>query len=141
MRLVPETSGKRQMSLLKNYILGKGYHIVDSIPSLAERKLHPKLASFSYRLGSLPFRTEMNSPIGTFLNKAMYRVFGDDVVNMRTTGGSQPMAPFIRTLNVPAVSIRIPNPDNSIHGPNENLRLGNLKEGIVSCLAILTEPL
>ncbi len=141
MRLVPETSGKRQMSLLKTYILEKGYHIVDSIPTLEERRLHPKLASFSYRLGSLPFRTEMDSPIGIFLNKAMYKVFGENVVNMRSTGGSQPMAPFIRTLNVPAVSIRIPNPDNSIHGPNENLRLGNLKEGIISCLAILTERL
>ena len=141
MRLVPETSGERQMTLLKNYIKGKGYHIVDSVPSKEDRKKYPKLASFTYRLGSLPFRTEMESPIGEFLNRAMFRVFGEKVVNMRTTGGSQPMAPFIRTLKVPAVSVRIPNPDNSIHGPNENLRLGNLKEGVISCLAILTEPL
>lgn len=141
MRLVPETSGKRQMALLRNYIQDRGYHIVDSIPSKEERKIHSKLASFTYRLGSSPFRTEMESPIGEFLNKAMHKVFGDAIVNMRTTGGSQPMAPFIKTLNVPAVSIRIPNPDNSIHGPNENLRLGNLKEGIISCLAILTESL
>ena len=83
----------------------------------------------------------MDSPIGDFLNSALERVFGDEVVNMRTTGGSQPMAPFIQSLNVPAVSIRIPNPDNSIHGPDENLRLGNYKEGILSCLAILTQPL
>jgi acetylornithine deacetylase/succinyl-diaminopimelate desuccinylase-like protein len=83
----------------------------------------------------------MDSPIGVFLNRAMNKVFGDKIVNMRTTGGSQPMAPFIKTLNIPAVSIRIPNPDNSIHGPNENLRLGNFREGIISCLAILTEPL
>jgi acetylornithine deacetylase/succinyl-diaminopimelate desuccinylase-like protein len=43
-------------------------------------------------------------------------------------------------LGIPAVSIRIPNPDNSIHAPNENLRLGNFYEGILSCLAILEEP-
>lgn len=141
MRLVPETPGERQMNLLKQYIEDSGYHLVDSIPTKEERNTYPKLASFNYRIGSLPFRTEMDSPIGEFLNRSMRKVFGDNVVNMRTTGGSQPMAPFIKTLDIPAVSIRIPNPDNSIHGPNENLRLGNFREGIISCLAILTEPL
>lgn len=141
MRLVPESDGKRLMELLKTYILEQGFHLVDSIPTEDERKLHPKLASFSYRLGSLPFRTAMDSEIGTFLNNAMNKVFGDQVVNMRTTGGSQPMSPFITTLNIPAVSIRIPNPDNNIHSPNENLRLGNFLEGIITCLAILDEPI
>ena len=83
----------------------------------------------------------MDSPIGEFLNRSFRKVFGDKIVNMRTTGGSQPMAPFIKSLDIPAVSVRIPNPDNNIHGPNENLRLGNFREGIISCLAILTEPL
>lgn len=141
MRLVPETPAQRQMDLLKKYIVDYGYHLVDSIPTKEERNNYAKLASFNYRIGSLPFRTEMDSPIGGFLNKSMKKVFGDKIVNMRTTGGSQPMASFIKTLDVPAVSIRIPNPDNSIHGPNENLRLGNFREGIISCLAILTEPL
>ena len=49
------------------------------------------------------------------------------------------MAPFITTLGIDAVSIRIPNPDNSIHAPNENLRIGNFLEGIQMCLAILTQ--
>lgn len=83
----------------------------------------------------------MDTSIGSFLNNALSRVFGNQIVNMRTAGGSQPMAPFIKTLDVPAVSIRIPNPDNNIHAPDENLRLGNYREVILSCLAILTEPL
>lgn len=141
MRLVPETPAQRQMDLLKKHIEDYGYHLVDSIPSKEERRNYPKLALFKYRIGSQPFRTEMDSPIGEFLNRSMRKVFGEKVVNMRTTGGSQPMAPFIKTLDIPAVSIRIPNPDNNIHGPNENLRLGNFREGIISCLAILTEPL
>jgi acetylornithine deacetylase/succinyl-diaminopimelate desuccinylase-like protein len=142
MRLVPETDGAKQMELLRKYILQNGFHIIEgTTPTDEDRAAHSKLISFSYRLGSLPFRTEMDSPIGDFLNKAMNRVFGDKIVNMRTTGGSQPMAPFIKTLNIPAVSIRIPNPDNSIHGPDENIRVGNFKEGIMSCLAILTQKL
>ena len=141
MRLVPESDGEHLMTLLKSYIVRQGYHLVDSIPSEAERKTYPKIASFRYRLGSKAFRTEMDAPVGQFLNRAMEKVFGESVVNMRTTGGSQPIAPFINTLGVPAVSIRIPNPDNNIHSPNENLRLGNFLEGIISCLAILDEPL
>tara|TARA_R110002167_G_scaffold4583_17_gene21644 strand:+ start:1056 stop:1355 length:300 start_codon:yes stop_codon:yes gene_type:complete len=97
--------------------------------------------SLDYRIGSKPFRTEMDSSIGEFLNSALTKVFGNKIVNMRTTGGSQPMAPFIEALNIPAVSIRIPNPDNNIHAPNENLRMGNYREGIISCIALLTEKL
>lgn len=141
MRLVPETPAERQLELLRNHIMEQGYHLVDSVPSSEDRATFKKLASFEYRIGSKPFRTDMNTDIGKFLNSALQRVFGDKIVNMRTTGGSQPMAPFIQTLNIPAVSIRIPNPDNNIHGPDENLRIGNYREGIVSCLAILTEPL
>lgn len=141
MRLVPETPAERQINLLRNHIIKQGFKLVDSIPTNDERATIKKLASFTYRIGSKPFRTDMDTPIGTFLNNALKRVFVERIVNMRTTGGSQPMAPFIKSLDLPAVSIRIPNPDNNIHGPNENLRLGNYREGILSCLAILTEPL
>ena len=141
MRLVPESDGDRLMQSLKNYIVDRGYHLVDSIPTENEREKYAKLASFTYKLGSRPFRTDMDSPIGRHLEKVMRKIFGDNFVNMRTTGGSQPMSPFITTLGVPAVSIRIPNPDNNIHAPNENLRLGNFLEGIITCLAILDEPI
>lgn len=141
MRLVPESDGERLMQLLKSHIENQGYHLADSIPSEEDRENFSKLASFKYRLGSDPFRTDMDSPIGTHLDKAMRKVFADDFIKMRTTGGSQPMAPFIKTLDIPAVSIRIPNPDNNIHSPNENLRLGNFLEGIITCLAILDEPI
>ena len=141
MRLVPESDGKRLMESLKTYIIEQGYHIVDSIPSEEERKKYSKLASFEYRLGSNPFRTKLDGPTSVFLNKALRKVYGTNIVNMRSTGGSQPIAPFVKTLDIPAVSIRIPNPDNNIHSPNENLRLGNFLEGIETCLAILNEPL
>ncbi|MGB5436677.1 MAG: M20/M25/M40 family metallo-hydrolase [Maribacter sp.] len=139
MRLVPESDGKRLMELLKAYIQDQGYHLVGAAPTEEERSTYPKLASFDYTLGSLPFQTPMDSDIGQLLNKAIKKVFGDQVVNMQTTGGSQPIAPFINTLDIPAVSLRIPNPDNNIHAPNENLRIGNFLEGIITCLAVMDE--
>lgn len=142
LRLVPESDGQRQVDLVKKYIADFGYHFVDSIPTEAERKTYDKLISFSYRLGSKPFRTGLDSSIGDWLGKVMDRVFGpDNYVKLRATGGSQPIAPFITTLGIPAVSIRIPNPDNSIHAPNENLRLGNFLEGIQMSLGILTQKM
>ena len=141
LRLVPESDGTHLMELLKSYVQNNGYHLVDSIPTEKERQTYSKLASFTYKLGSKPFRTDMDSSIGRFLNKALNRIYGNDIVNMRTTGGSQPMAVFIKTLGIPAVSIRIPNPDNNIHSPNENFRLGNFLEGIETCLVILDEPI
>jgi acetylornithine deacetylase/succinyl-diaminopimelate desuccinylase-like protein len=141
MRLVPESDGEKLMKSLRQFIVNEGYHLVDSIPSEEERKNYPKLASFKYKMGSKAFRTDFDTNVGRMLNKALNRIFGDKVLNMRTTGGSQPIGAFIETLGIPAVSIRIPNPDNNIHASNENLRLGNFMEGIQSCLAILVEPI
>lgn len=141
MRLVPETPGERQVKLLKDFVVAQGYHLVDSIPTKKERMKYDKLISIEHRYGSQPFRTPMDSKIGHWLSRAMKYIYEDKYVRMRTTGGSQPMAPFINTLGIPAVSIRIPNPDNSIHAPNENLRLGNYLEGIETCLSILVQDM
>ncbi len=140
MRLVPETPGERQVALVRKYIEGAGFHIIDGEPTAEERATFSNLVKVEHRIGSKPFRTDMRSPLGQWLESAMQRVFDEQYVKMRTTGGSQPIAPFISTLGVPAVSVRIPNPDNNIHAPNENLRVGNLFEGIQMCLSVLTEP-
>ena len=137
MRLVPESDGKTLMESLKKRIQEEGYFLVDSLPTDQQRALYPKLANFTYKLGSKPFRTPMDGAIADLLSTSMKKIFGDEFILMRTTGGSQPIAPFISTLNIPAVSIRIPNPDNNIHSPNENIKIGNYLEGIMTCLSIL----
>lgn len=140
-RTVKETPGERQIALLRKFITDQGYHIIaGEEPSLEERKAYSKLASFDFRIGSQPFRTSMDSDFALWLEAGMKHVFGSDYIKTRQTGGSQPMAPFINILNAPAVSVRIPNPDNNIHGPNENIRIGNYLEGIQTCLSILSQP-
>lgn len=141
MRLVAETPAERMIPLVTAYIESQGYTVIDREPTEQERRAHAKLIRVNSRIGSSPFRTDLNSDLGIWLGRAMEHIYGDGYVKMRTTGGSQPIAPFITTLNVPAVSIRIPNPDNSIHAPNENLRIGNYRQGIEMCLSILTHPL
>jgi acetylornithine deacetylase/succinyl-diaminopimelate desuccinylase-like protein len=139
-RTVKETPNKRQLDLLKKFILDQGFHIIEGIePTDEERKTYSKIASFATRNGSEPFRAAMDSDFALWLDKGMSFVFGDNYIKTRQTGGSQPMAPFINVLGIPAVSVRIPNPDNNIHGPNENIRIGNYQEGIQTCLSILTQ--
>ena len=140
MRLVPETPGERQVELLRQFIAERGWHFVEGEPTEAERLTYPKLISFTSSLGSVPFRTDLDTPIDHWLTAAVTRALDREPVRMRTTGGSQPMGPFVNLLGLPAVSLRIPNPDNSIHAPNENLRLGNFREGIMECLGVLVTP-
>ncbi len=140
MRLVPETPAERQIQLVTNFIKSKGFYVLEGEPSAAERRKYPKLIKIESRIGSLPFRTPLDSKLGNWLGSAMEHVFGEgNFIRMQSTGGSQPIAPFIKELNIPAISVRIPNPDNNIHAPNENLRLGNFHEGLKMCLGILTQ--
>ncbi|MCP9236991.1 M20/M25/M40 family metallo-hydrolase [Lewinella sp. JB7] len=141
MRLVPETPGERQVQLLRDFIADRGFYFVDDEPTEEERLTHSRLISFTYSLGSVPFRTELGTPIDHWLTAGVTRALGREPIRMRLTGGSQPMGPFVNLLGLPAVSLRIPNPDNSIHAPNENLRLGNFREGIAECLGVLTEDI
>lgn len=142
MRLVPETPAERQIQLLKNHLEMQGFKVLDSLPTDAQRKQFPKLVQLESKIGSKPFKTPLDSPIGVWLGLAMDRALGEGAyVRVQATGGSQPIEPFISTLGIPAVSVRIPNPDSNIHAPNENLRLGNFHEGIKICLSILTQQL
>jgi hypothetical protein len=46
-------------------------------------------------------------------------------VQLRTLGGTVPIAPFIEALGFPAVLVPIVNFDNNQHEENENLRVAH----------------
>lgn len=83
----------------------------------------------------------MDSDVGVWLRKAMDRAFRKDPVQIRISGGSIPISPFVDTLGIPAVTIPTVNADNNQHSPNENLRLGNFKEGNLALMSVSTEPM
>jgi hypothetical protein len=59
------------------------------------------------------------------------------VLKLPTTGGSLPLEPVARLLSVPLVNIHLSNPDSNNHSFDENLRLGNLWDGIEQAAALL----
>lgn len=137
-RLVRESDPERLIRLLRDHIQQQGYHLLETEPTDAEREQHPRLASMAHRISYAAFRTDMDSPIGRWLESAMTHTFNQEPIKIRTLGGSVPISPFVQTLGVPAVLVPLVNPDNNQHSPNENLRLGNYTRGVVTLLGIFT---
>ncbi len=140
-RLVLESDPERLVGLLRKHIEDQGYLVLDRDPTYRERLANDRICRFDYRIAYKAFRTEIDSPAGRWLGRAMVRAFGSEPVKIRTAGGSIPISPFVTTLGIPAVSVPTVNPDNNQHSPNENIRLGNYIDGVKTMLAILTEPL
>ena len=140
-RLVKESDPERLIDLVKNHIANEGYYITDKTPSKDERLQNKKVASFTYDISYQAFRTDFDSEVGIWLRKAIKTAFKEDPIMIRMSGGSIPISPFVNTLGIPAVTVPTVNRDNNQHSPNENIRLGNYRDGILTMIAILAEKL
>ncbi len=139
-RLVPESDPARLVQLVKEHMQRQGYFVIDREPTEEERLTQPRIVRLETGRTTRPFRTEMNSEAGRWLTSVIRRGYpSKEPVQIRIMGGSVPIAPFIEELKVPAVIVPLVNPDNHQHGPNENLRIWNLTNGIQTFLSILTD--
>lgn len=136
-RLVEETDGKIQLEKIKKHIEGEGFLVLDRAPTNKERLSNDKIVTFKGNSGVNAFRTPLNSPFGEKLRSALTTYFGKKPVSIRTMGGTVPIIPAINELNIPAIIVPMVNMDNNQHNPNENIRIGNIRQGIMTCLAIL----
>ena len=140
-RLVMETNPEKLIGMIKKHIEDQGYLVLDHEPTKEQRLAYDKIATFTSEVSYLAYRTPFDSEVGLWLRKALKNAFDEDPILIRTSGGSIPISPFVNTLGIPAVTVPTVNRDNNQHSPNENLRLGNYREGILAMLAILVEPL
>lgn len=141
LRLVVETDGNRLKKLVKDHIAKQGYHVLDHVPSKEERLAHDKVVTVTEGSVTDAFRTDLDNPYGQFLVKTLQDSFGKDVIQIRTTGGTVPIAAFINELKIPAFIVPMVNPDNNQHSPNENLKIGQLAYGIKAFYGMLTSSL
>ena len=140
-RLVLESDPDRLLDLIKSHIEQQGYYVIDREPTSEERLNHTKIATFTSEISYQSFRTPFDSSVGLWLTSALKRAFDENPIRIRMSGGSIPISPFVNTLGIPAVTVPTVNRDNNQHSPNENLRLGNYREGIKTMMAILSEKL
>lgn len=142
MRLVPESDPNRLIDLVKQHIEDKGYLVLDRAPTDAERLKYAKIVQLeSSRKATMPFRTDVNSPTGQWVQKAMLDGWGKDPIKIRIMGGTVPITTFINGLDIPAVIVPLVNADNNQHSPDENLRVGNITNGIRTYMSILMQPI
>jgi acetylornithine deacetylase/succinyl-diaminopimelate desuccinylase-like protein len=136
-RLVPETDGNVQLQLIKNHIEQEGYHVIDKDPTDEERRIYPKIVKFNAFSAVNAFRTDPNLDFGKKIRSQLAENFGYDPIVIRIMGGTVPIVPLIDKLNVPTIIVPMVNMDNNQHSPNENIRIGNIRQGIKICLSIL----
>ncbi len=96
---------------------------------------------FSARPLMFPFRTPIESEIGSWLQEALTKAHHKELVQIRISGGSVPLSFFINELEIPAVLVPLVNPDNNQHSPDENLRLGNYFDGIKTITELMKNPI
>ena len=140
-RLVPETEGEIQLQRIKKHIEQEGYHVLDRNPTKEERRKYPKIAKFDASRVINAFRTNPNADFGTKIRKQLTQSFDEEPIVIRIMGGTVPIVPLIDKLNVPTLIVPMVNMDNNQHSPNENIRIGNMREGIKICLSILDADL
>ena len=129
-RLVVESDGNKLKNLVKKHIKDQGYIILDKEPSIEDRMKYDKIVMITEGSVSNPFRTSLDDSYGIWISDILKNTFSEDVVRIRTMGGTVPIAPFINELKIPAFIVPLVNPDNNQHSPNENLRIGQIAYGI-----------
>lgn len=140
-RLVLESDPERLIRLLRKHVEGQGFYVTDSVPDKQTRMAHERVATMTYEYSYQSFRTDPDSRVGQWLTTALTGAFGEAPISLRMSGGSIPISPFVNTLDIPAVTVPTVNRDNNQHSPNENLRLGNYRDGIRTMIAVLAHPL
>lgn len=136
-RLVPEIDGDIQLEKIQKHLEGQGYHVIDRAPTNEERLSQPKIVTFTGKTSVNAFRTDVNSVFGKIVRESLTIAFDQDPILIRMMGGTVPIVPLINTLNIPTIIVPMVNMDNNQHNPNENIRIGNIKQGIKMCMSLL----
>lgn len=138
MRLVHGIEPAKQNALVVAHLRTQGYFVVEGRdPTDEERSTQPLIARVDLRSGTTAPRVSMDDPMARAVVTALTRS-GATLVRLPTLGGTMPFATFSEDLKLPTVGLSIVNHDNNQHGPDENLRLQNLWEGIEMLAAIMT---
>jgi acetylornithine deacetylase/succinyl-diaminopimelate desuccinylase-like protein len=137
-RLVKETRAADMQAKLEAHIRRQGYELLRGAPDDAARAKFARIASLVWTdTPTEAFRTSPSDPQARAVVASIASAYGQPPVQIRTLGGTVPIAPFVDALGAPALLIPIVNFDNNQHEENENLRLGNLFDGIVTIAAVL----
>lgn len=113
-RLVPDQNPDDILMKLRAHLDAQGFDDIEII----------------YHGGTRPAKTDPDHPFVRLTNETAEQVYGRAMVVSPMSGGSGPNYPFVHTLKLPVVAAGIGYPGNSIHAPNEHIRLDDFIQGI-----------
>ncbi|ANE52120.1 M20/M25/M40 family metallo-hydrolase [Flavisolibacter tropicus] len=138
LRLVLGNDWKRQQQKVIDHIKAQGYYITDSEPTDNEREKYAKIIKvIPGQDGINAQRTSMDLPIIQKVIAAVKATSKEQIVLQPTMGGSLPLFLFEKYLNAKTVTVPIANHDNNQHAENENIRIGNLFDGIETMASLM----
>jgi acetylornithine deacetylase/succinyl-diaminopimelate desuccinylase-like protein len=139
-RLVKETPAADLLAKLRAHVVKQGYRLVDADPDEAARATYGKLARIAAKgTTTSAFRTATSDPRARAVIASLTRTYGQPPVQLRTLGGTVPIAPFIEALGFPAIVVPTVNFDNNQHEENENLRLATFFDSIVTIASVMRQ--
>jgi acetylornithine deacetylase/succinyl-diaminopimelate desuccinylase-like protein len=136
LRLVLGNTPDRQIDRVISHIRSQGYEVLDREPTMEERRRFPRIARVSRGAGYPAERARLDDPFVLSVDRALAR--NGPHVLLPSLGGSLPLYVIRQETGAPSVSIGLWNHDNNQHAEDENLRLGNLWNGIAAIASVLT---
>jgi len=137
-RLVKGEGTREKFEQIAGFIRAQGFYVTDHEPTLEERRAHAKIAKLVDQGGYPASRTRMDLPVSRALVRVLQDASDGRTVVAPMLGGSVPMYIF-EDLGLPWIGVPIVNYDNHQHSADENLRLGNLWEGIETYSVLLAD--
>jgi acetylornithine deacetylase/succinyl-diaminopimelate desuccinylase-like protein len=130
LRLVPNQTPEKVQKLVEDHIRKQGYFVTHDTVTTAMRLAHARVARVQWGAGYPPSRVPMDGPFGKAVLAALSDGAKETPLVNPTVGGSGPSYLFEQILGVPIISLPIANYDDNQHAADENLRIGNLWDGI-----------
>jgi acetylornithine deacetylase/succinyl-diaminopimelate desuccinylase-like protein len=139
-RLVPGETPEHTRELLENDLTQQGWFIVRDEPDLQTRVSHSKIVKVVWdKGGAIATKTPLDLPASRAVVASIGRTVGYRPIELPIVGASSGMADIVNLLHVPMAGVSIANYDDNQHAQNENLRLGNLWDGIEIYAGLLTD--
>lgn len=137
-RLVPDQQPARVRTLLEQHLTQQGYTIVRDANAATRSADRSRLAYVMYDSGYTAVQVKSSLASVQAVKRAMTRSYGREPYTLPILGGSLPLFHFVEQLGATVITVPTVNADNSQHAPNENVRIGNLWDGIGLIAELLT---
>jgi acetylornithine deacetylase/succinyl-diaminopimelate desuccinylase-like protein len=139
-RLAPGETPARTRELLEAFLTEKGWFIVRTEPDSEMRLSHPKIIKVIWDAGgAIATKTPLDLPASKAVVASIGRTVGYQPIELPLVGASSGMADIVDQLHAPMAGVSIANYDDNQHAQNENLRLGNLWDGIEVYAGLLAD--